>query len=417
MFAFHETTRKRICRLGFFALCVAPTLATGLWIVSHRMPGARGRTARALSETLDVHVKLADWRYPRPSTIRSAGLSLSDPVSGTMLAEVDRLEAKQSGAARTFTVAQVSIDASQLPALAEKIDRWVAKLPPQTQDVVIKRLVIKLPSDERELALSPVRGRVDRDAAGRARVHIIAQIEGQQAAESAIHLSLEPSKDIDSASPTVTFDARGAAVPVGLIAAVAPGFSSFGGEAQFKGVMEWTLDRPQPRGIVQGRLERVDLASILPAGSPHSLRGAATIELQQLSWRGPRIELLVGTVHAEKGAISRSLVTALAQNYKCGGTDGVAAVDDPAMVALDLLAVRFELDANGLSFWGNFPAKSQLPTGCLAVSGLQPLLIQSPYDKWHLGVLVQTLAAPGVTWMPATGEAVEMADRLPMDQK
>jgi hypothetical protein len=32
-------------------------------------------------------------------------------------------------------------------------------------------------------------------------------------------------------------------------------------------------------------------------------------------------------------------------------------------------------------------------------------------------VLVQTIAAPGVTWMPATGEAVEMAERLPLDRK
>ena len=50
-----------------------------------------------LSETLDLHVKLADWRYPRPSMIRSAGLSLSDPVSGAMLAEIGHLETKQGG--------------------------------------------------------------------------------------------------------------------------------------------------------------------------------------------------------------------------------------------------------------------------------------------------------------------------------
>jgi hypothetical protein len=417
MFAFHETTRKRMCRLGFFALCVGPTLATGFWIASHRMPGARGRAARALSETLDVHVKLADWRYPRPRMIRSAGLSLSDPVSGAMLAEIGHLETKQGGAARTFTIKQVRIDASQLTALAEKVDRWVSKLPPETQDVVIDRLAIKLPGGEREVVSGPVRGRVDRDAAGRARVQLIAQVAGQNTAESAIRLTLEPSATSDSASTRLALDARGVALPAGLLAAVVPGLSTFGTAAQFKGAVQWTLDRPAPRVVVQGRVDQVDLASVLPAGSPHSLRGAATVELQELSWRGSRIERLAGTVHAEKGAISRSLVAALVQNYKCGGTDGVAAVDDPAMVALDQLAVRFELDENGLSFWGNFPADSPLPTGCIAVSGLQPLLIESPYEKWHLGLLVQTLAAPGVTWMPATSEAVGMAERLPLNRK
>jgi hypothetical protein len=417
MFAFHETTRKRICRLGFFALCVGPTLATGLWIASHRMPGARGRTARALSETLDVHVKLADWRYPRPSTIRSAGLSLSDPVSGFMLAEIGHLEAKQGGAARVFTVGQVIVSAAELPALAAKIERWVAKLPPQTQAIAIDRLVIKAPNAGRELVLGPVRGRVDRDASGRARCHLMAQLAGQQAAASTIHLSLEPSAESGSASATVTLDARGAALPARVFAAVAPGFAGFGAEAQFVGAIRWTLDRPQPQGLVQGRLEQVDLASILPAGSPHALRGAATVELQEMRWRGPRIERLAGTVHADHGAVSRSLVAALIENYRCGGSDGIAAIDEPEMVALDLLAVRFELDASGLSFWGAFPPEGRLPAGCMAVSGSQPLLIQSPLEKWHLGLLVQTLAAPGVTWMPATGEAVDMAERLPMDRK
>ncbi len=417
MFAFHETTRKRVCRLGYFALCVAPTLATGLWIASHRMPGVRGRTARELGETLDVHVKLADWRYPRPRMIRSAGLSLSDPASGAMIAEIAHLETKQGGAVRTLTVKQLTVDASQLLTLAEKVDRWVAKLPPQTQAVDIDRLVIKAPAGDREVVFSPVRGRVDRDAAGRVRVQIIAQVAGQNAAESAIRLTLEPSAVSGSASATVTLDARGAALPAGLLAAAVPGLSTFGAAAQFKGAVQWTLDRPEPRCIIQGRVEHVDLASILPAGSPHSLRGAATVDLQELSWRGSRIERLAGTVHAEKGAISRSLVNTLAQNYKCGGADGVAAVDDPTMVALELLGVRFELDDNGLSFWGNFPAEAHLPTGCLAVSGSQPLLIQSPYDKWHVGVLVQTLAAPGVTWMPATSEAVDIAERLPLDRK
>ena len=268
------------------------------------------------------------------------------------------------------------------------------------------------------MVFSPVRGRVDRDAAGRAGVQLMAQIAGQNAAESAIRLTLEPSAgerqrlgDGRRSTPAAAQFLRG------LIAAVVPGFSSFGPAAQFKGAVQWTLDRPEPRVVVQGRVEQVDLASVLPAGSPHSLHGAATVEFQELSWRGSRIERLVGTVHAEKAPISRSLVAASVQNYKCGGTDGVATIDDPAMVALDQLAVRFELDENGLSFWGNFPAEAHLPTGCLAVSGLQPLLIQSPYDKWHLGLLVQTLAAPGITWMPATSEAVDMAERLPLNRK
>jgi hypothetical protein len=365
---------------------------------------------------LDVHVKLADWRYPRPGMIRSAGLSLSDSGAGVLLAEIAHLEAKQNGQLRAIALKQVSVDAAQLPALAERIERWVSRLPPQTQDVVVDRLVIKLLGGERELAFSQVRARADRDAAGRARLRIIAQMGGDRTAASAIHaihLSLEPSAEIGSASAKVTLDARAAAIPADLLAAVAPGFSAFGGEARFKGAVEWTLDRPQPCGIAAGQVANVDLASILPTSSPHALRGSATVELRELSWRGPQIERLAGTVRAERGAVSRSLVTAMIQNYKCGGSDGVAAVDDPTMVALDQLAARFELDVNGLSFWGDFPSEGGLPTGCVAVSGSQPLLMQSPWDKWHLGVLVHTIAAPGVTWMPATGEAVEMAERLP----
>jgi hypothetical protein len=84
------------------------------------------------------------------------------------------------------------------------------------------------------------------------------------------------------------------------------------------------------------------------------------------------------------------------------------------MIDLDLLAIRVQLDERGLTLWGACPAESGMPTGCMAVSGGQPLLVHPPYGNFDLGRMVSTLSTPTKSWLPATREAVGMADRLPL---
>src|SRR5688572_28613413 len=145
MFALHETTRKRVCRAAFFALCVAPTLAMASWMASYHWPGRHGRLSRELGRTLDVHVKLADWREPRPQTVRTSGMTLSDGATGRALVNVTRLEMQTGRGSQVLRIDEAIVDASQLNQVACKVDRWLRLLPPEAQEVQCRRLVIRLP--------------------------------------------------------------------------------------------------------------------------------------------------------------------------------------------------------------------------------------------------------------------------------
>jgi len=416
MFAFHETTRKRVCRTAFFALCVAPTLATAVWVGGHYVPGRKGRTTKQLGAALDAHVKLADWRNPRPRMVRSTGLVLSDPASGHALANITEFEQRRTGGGLVYSAKTVTVEAAQFDRLAPKLDSWIGKLPPDAHIVGIGRLIVTH-SGGADYVLHHVQGRIDRDRAGRVRAQFAGQVDdGQLAPSGTVRITLEPSPTTTSAARVVTLDASSAPIPASLLRSFVPGIGELGESSHFCGVVRWAPDQPKVHGIVQGRLDRVDLPALLPVGSPHRVHGSASLVIDELSWRGPHIERLAGTIRAENAQASRSLIEAAVSHFRCAQHNvGTTVPGDAEMVSLDQLAVRFQLDANGLRFWGGFPTEANLPKGCLATSGRQPLLVE-PNLVFHPAVLVQAFAAPAATWLPASREALHMAERLPLPQ-
>jgi hypothetical protein len=426
MFALHETTRKRVCRAAFFALCVGPTLLTAWWIASHYWPGSQGRISRELGRTLDAHVKLADWREPRPRTVRTSGLTLSEATSGYPLVEVKLLEAQSGGGLQVYRIDEARIDAGQLDQVARKIDRWLRMLPPDVHEVRCRRLAIRLPSPTdagsataptRHFHVHNVQVRIDRDGAGRVQAKGMAFVGDAQYPTGAVRLTLSPSSDSGVAN-ALTLETESSGVAASALAAVVPGFHCFGGDAVFVGKVQWLFTSGEQAGIALGRVLQADLASVLPASSPHRLRGHATVELTELKWRGERIERLAGAVFAREAAVSQSLVEAAVTNFRCGrGAPGQPTADDPSLIDLSYMGIHFNLNEKGLTFWGACPPDASTEEECIAVSGMQPLLVAPRLHNWHVGWLVQTALAPPSGWLPATREAVEMAERLPLPVK
>jgi hypothetical protein len=403
-------------------------LFTAWWIAGHHWPGRKGRLARQLSESLDVNIKLADWREPRPRMVRTRGVTLSDPASAHVLTELKTLEVRRGGV-RNYTIDVVTIEAAQLHRVAEKLFAWTAKLPPEIHEIQCGTLNVKLADESpggseaalrRVFTLYHIRGRIDRDAAGRPTVQLVGYETKDPTAESpGVRLALTPSNDSASAAPALMLETIGVAIPGQVFESVTAGFSSLGAGATFRGIVRWTIAHPEPMGAAQGRLDGVDLAKLLPAGSPHTLLGTATVELSELSWRGSRVERLSGAISAGHLQMSRSLVDAAtySHGFQCRqGGRGATLDGEPSLIAVDLLALRFQLDAQGLSFSGNCPPEATAQPGCIAVSGRQPLLVEPPYPdyKWPLGVLLQTLSARPAAWLPATREAVDWGSRLPL---
>jgi hypothetical protein len=419
MFAIHETTRRRVCRTAFVALCVAPTLATAGWIASHHAPGADARIGRQFSELLGARIDVHGWRQPKPSTVRSAGAEVNarDGEAAELLT-LSRLESRSGGSRQLHLIEQAAVDCDRLGALASVAERYLAALLGGSEEIRVERLAVVRRAGgqagvaDRELALSDVQATIECGPRGELNLRASARLPGGEG-QTPLILRASAKSASDRSTTVVALDAQSAALPAWAIASVAPGFSAFG-EAGFTGVVQWSLGERESSGVARGRLESVELASLLPAGGPHVLDGLAAVEITEMSWRGARIERLSGSLHAENAHMSRSLIEAMVQNFRCPQLVAGAALGDGAgLVALDALAVRFQIDGEGLTFWGDC-RDERLPEGAMAASGGQAVLVQPPYRNWNPGVLIQTLAAPAAAWLPATREALEMARRLPL---
>ncbi len=413
MFALHETTRRIVCRAAFVALCVAPTLAVGAWIGERHWPGRKGRIAHELGLRAGMHVKLDEWRTPRPGLVRSSGMVVSDPRTALAFVEVDGVEVRTSNSTRLFSIERATIECEQLELLATRTYAWLTNLPSQDQEIRVGTLELK--AGAARFVLNNVQGCLQRDSMGRLQARLSGfSIGGKSTDPPAVRLTLAPSTEKANASPQLTLEVS-TAMPARALAAVAPGFGNFGKTAAFVGSVRWTLDAPAIRGSMSGRIEQVDLAGLRPEGSPHELRGLATISLDELRWNGERIERLAGSIAGGRAQVSNSLVEAMDKILRCPRpADGLASAVDPSIIELDAIGMRFQLDDHGLTLEGNCKTATGTSGGCMLVSGGRPLVMQPPFQGIPVGALVQMLSAPPPAWMPATREAVEMAERLPL---
>lgn len=431
MFALHETTRKRICRWAFFALCMAPTVATASWIGSHYAPGRKGRIARELGRELGAQVKLINWRTPRPRAASSAGVTVSDAASGHTLLTMAGFAMLDRDGTQQLSAKRVEIHLEQLPRLASNASQWLARAPRSVIELLTIEAAFRLtgPDSPEAFLLRNVRGRVDRDEAGRVRLKLVADVTNGSAATAAttVALTLQPSTEEDASAPVVEIQSVASAIPASVLAPFVPGFNRLGDDAVFQGTVRWSIDSRGVAVSVEGAVKGVDFAGVLPAGSPHELRGVGTLDLTEWRWRGEKLERISGTAQIEAGQVSRSLVEAAITKLYCQHKSaGLAAPADRVMLPLDLLAVSFELDRRGLVFNGMCPIEAAGLEGCVAVSEGQPLLVEPAYDseafqvpdggefRFHLAHLVQALAAPTAIGLPASQEAIEISKPLPL---
>ncbi|MCC6493935.1 MAG: hypothetical protein IT424_13055 [Pirellulales bacterium] len=430
MFALHETTRKQIARGAFIALCVIPTFGMAAWIGGRYLPGRTERVARALGARLDGLVELADWRSPRPFTVRTSGLTLNDRA-GRPLVVAEGVESRDLGSRRALVAERVAVGEPQLPTLCASVPRWLAGVPQHELDLHVAQLALSLSGARgSDFVVAQVRGKVGRNGSGGLRMALAGRPDGRRgpSGPGVLRLAAEASADHADEHFVVTLEVVETTLPAACLKAFVPGFGKLGPDAAFCGSICWSLKPGDSRVSATGTLEQVDFAEVLPAGSQHRLEGTGTIQIKQWAWRNGKIERLAGAVNGAGCKASRSLLDAAVSALFCQQASRVPLADDPAaMQPLELLAFRFELDRRGLKFFGECPIEASGVAGCIAAFEKQPLLIEPPYEsfvagegsefRFHVAHLVQALAAPtGRIALPASAEAIEIAEPLPLPE-
>jgi hypothetical protein len=466
MFAFHETTRKRTCRTAFFALCLAPTCATAAWIADHHLPWRTAAAARRLSDRYHLDVALAELEEPRPRMTRTSEVALSEPGAAEPHVQLAGVETHRRGDALIVSIEQLTVAASDLPALAARLPWAVSRTDASKIELHVQTLVLSAAAANAPLELYQLRGVLERDSDSTPRLRAVAHVDKEPPADARpIALSVEtrtsvaesaadekvadaaepvepPSAPItqDSRQTLITLDTRQNELPVALLAPLVPGAAAFNVDATFTGMVTWQVASESaagdaPRGALRGKIAEVDLSLMFPGNSPHQLAGRATVELVECRWQGERFERLVGNMIADGAKANGSFFIAARAYLGCpidGGLPELQAAaervlkrpplaegDDELIAAnhsLDHFACRFAIDAAGLAIEPRIPAASTLPAGTLAATSDRPLLFVPPLkspDRLPSVAWLQFVASPPGAWIPFTPATLETARRLP----
>jgi hypothetical protein len=410
MFRFHETTRKRVCRTAFAMLCIMPTLATLTWIGWRCRPSLAADQSAQLSSALHVDARLADWREPRPGLYRTDRLSLLHPGADAALVNLENLEVQRGNGALRIEAGAVSLDASSLDAFAQLAMTWLALRESTSMTFTAKDLAFLRSSAKDALVLHDLQIHVEAAANGTRKTQLSATFGNDATQVKAVTVALERTRD----GIIATLDLGAVELPCRLVASAIPALAGLNDEALYSGVVQIESRDGGLYGTARGRIAGLALQRMLPSGSPHVAGGSATVSQMELKWQGRRIESIAASVRADNIEVSASLVDAAVRSLYCTLANTQVASD---FIAVDRFACRFQFDRRGLTLTGELGAESNVPPGCIASSQVRMQLMQPQYVDLPLAAWVQFVAAPASSWFPATQEAVEIGERLPLPMR
>ena len=125
MFLLHERTRKSLCRVGFVALCVAPTCAVVVWAASRNGDGHRTRCEAQLSQVLGLTVTLGGIEHPEPGVVRYGDFVLADPETDAPIASAVQLQQRTTDSAILISISQLKIETGAAQTVAELLHGWL----------------------------------------------------------------------------------------------------------------------------------------------------------------------------------------------------------------------------------------------------------------------------------------------------
>jgi hypothetical protein len=417
MFRLHETTRRRVCRLAFVALCALPTLATAAWIAHWHRPWRVNDAELRLSSALRSKVQLVDWREPRPTATQTSTVRIVVSGESEPLAEAADVRSTRVDDSQVISIARVAIDARRLNTALERSSNWLTESTPGMVRLSVNELVFEDAVAQTSYALREVEVRAERTVGEGWKLQLHARGGSGDGDAQILRISCE--RSVADAGPVVraTIDAAAEPLPAWLLSSAEPTFGSVGNAASFAGQLQIETRGAEVMGVARGEIRNAAFEAMLPVSSPCRVEGTAHVTLADLQWRDGQIEHLTGAVKAEAARVNRALLNAAAKSLLFGQVDigPMPTGDGLDTITIDALAVRFDLNRQGLSIGGDFPPEFNLLPGCVAVSDGKPLLMQPQYllqaERWVWFVIGSDAAS-----ILATQEAVDIAARLPLPE-
>ncbi len=401
MFALHETTQRRVCRVSFILLCVVPTLLTLAGIAYSNRPWRQADWQRTLAQRFHVRAVLDDISRPQPGVTKLTNLQFADLRTAAPLGSIDKLSFGRQKSRQTFHAEHLVVEAEQLPSLSTAIAMWLATGELEPLEFLADQLTIT-GSSLRTLQLKNV-----------SITSVTTETHGQQFQLKALDprgKTLQLALASDNGQLRCLVDAQQASLPAWLVGKLVPGLSGCG-DASFQGEISATCENQHTHGKLQGQLRNVDLQTWIGSEGPHRLQGVAQFQLEQLEWLDDGIQVAQGNIKGGRGASSFSLLLNAHDICDCatGPTWGtLSSESEDKLVPFDQMSFSFQMSDAGIAVAGH------CEEGALMTFDQIPLLF-APSLVRPVGELVQLLdnrRQPG--WLPATRKAHDMAEKLPL---
>ncbi len=411
MFALHETTQRRVCRTAFVVGCVLPTLSVILWIAFLHRPWRENDWQRVLRQQMHVRATIGEIHSPYPGVTQLLEVQFADLRTERPLGSIDELRIE--GWKSLLVADRIEIAAAQFPAFASAIATWISAEGAPALQLQAETLRFVGPDGE-SFELKNVRMQ---SLTGNAQKRIKLQAEPLDAEQGGtIELVVEHHAGQAESMVFASLDTQKERLPAWIFADWVPGMKRCS-EAQFTGLLQIESLAQQLSGTMSGQLEAIDLGQWIDLAGPHRIEAVATMHLEDLQWRGRRIEVAQGKLQAGAGKASRSLLDELTKRLFCVPGESLAPTKESSsgeLLSFDELAFDFRINSTGMTISGACKTSDNHATGCLFANNGKPLLLQPGYTDLPVAQLVQALMPPAASWLPATREANAMADGLPL---
>ena len=317
MFTLHESTRRGLCRMGFFFLCVLPIcaiVAAHFWVHSD----LRRRACEAeLGQFLGSKVSIERVIATQPRGVRYQGLRLVDPETN---AEIGRAAALDVVWHDKQTLVQFTVPeliSQQIDCLHDMVLRQLRMgQAGECVQIYSPKLTVKLPG-ARSTSFEDIRG-VFAVVQGDAQFTTsFAVVDRENASQSQTPVEVEVIRNRQTTPPSTQFEihTNGNRVPSCVGDSLFPALARLGPLAEFQGDAVFVNSNGW-NGKVKGTFVKTNLAHLTVEQAIPRLTGVALIGIDIAELVDGRIEYVKGHIESGGGSIQNGLIGQIANGLQ-----------------------------------------------------------------------------------------------------
>jgi hypothetical protein len=411
----HPSTRILLCRLGVVLFCLLPTAIVGAWLVGRSSDGylkaQKQEWEHKLTQRLGLIVEIGEVRYPAYAAAVLEDVRLLDPETNEALASIPLLEIVSEGEGWRIELSQPQVDARHMDRLSRTLEDRLLCSPADGLEVCrFSARELTIVDGESGLTLVNVVGEVQPGKGGPA-IHLEFALPAADRALAPVCFMAARNRAIAPPATTWHLDNSHQPLPCSLLAQVRPELSRLGRDCRFAGTVTVVDTPPGISAELSGVFDQVDLDTLVTEHFPHQLSGMALVRIERATIDAGRLVALRGTVQAQNGSISHSLLAAGQEHLQLSFAAGNGAVQPGRAAPYRQLSLGFDLSDRALALSG-----SADPThgGILLANAAGPLL-EAPEGHAVPAVnLLRTLLPENQYQVPATRQTDVLVGLLPV---